>query len=85
MEKLKAFIKKYYEGFAYLFFGGLATGHVQLQTLCLELVVFIQNGGVLPCQFGGAHARIGGHKNHPFGLITVLMAILYAIVPKNAR
>ena len=25
MEKLKAFIKKYYEGFAYLFFGGLAT------------------------------------------------------------
>ena len=25
MQKLKDFIKKYYEGLAYLFFGGLAT------------------------------------------------------------
>ena len=43
MEKLKAFIKKYYEGFAYLFFGGLAT--------LLNLVLFAVFQAVLGTGF----------------------------------
>ena len=43
MEKLKAFIKKYYEGFAYLFFGGLAT--------LLNLVLFAVFQAVLGTEF----------------------------------
>ena len=43
MEKLKAFIKKYYEGFAYLFFGGLAT--------LLNLVLFAMFQAVLGTGF----------------------------------
>ena len=46
--------------------GGLAPRHIQLQTLRLELVVIVQNGGVFPSQIGCAHARIRGHNNHPF-------------------
>ena len=48
MEKLKAFIKKYYEGFAYLFFGGLAT--------LLNLVLFAVFQAVLGTGFGDALA-----------------------------
>ena len=43
MEKLKAFIKKYYEGLAYLFFGGLAT--------LLNLVLFAVFQAVLGTGF----------------------------------
>ena len=43
MEKLRAFIKKYYEGFAYLFFGGLAT--------LLNLVLFAVFQAVLGTGF----------------------------------
>ena len=43
MEKLMAFIKKYYEGFAYLFFGGLAT--------LLNLVLFAVFQAVLGTGF----------------------------------
>lgn len=43
MKKLKAFIKKYYEGFAYLFFGGLAT--------LLNLVLFAVFQAVLGTGF----------------------------------
>ena len=43
MEKLRAFIKKYYEGLAYLFFGGLAT--------LLNLVLFAVFQAVLGTGF----------------------------------
>ena len=43
MEKLRAFIKKYYEGLAYLFFGGLAT--------LLNLVLFAVFQAVLGTDF----------------------------------
>ena len=43
MEKLKAFIKKYYEGLTYLFFGGLAT--------LLNLVLFAVFQAVLGTGF----------------------------------
>ena len=60
MQKLKDFIKKYYEGLAYLFFGGLAT--------LLNLVVF----AAFQAAFGTAFAA--GIGNVLDNIICILFA-----------
>ena len=60
MQKLKNFIKKYYEGLAYLFFGGLAT--------LLNLVVF----AAFQAAFGTAFAA--GIGNVLDNIICILFA-----------
>ena len=64
--------------------GGLATGHVQIQPLRLAGFVGRQHTAVFTFQFFPAHAGIGSHIDHPFGILTSFTCILYVRSPKNA-
>ena len=67
-----------------LFRRGLAPGHVQLQPLRLAGFVGRQHTAVFTFQFFPGHAGIGSHIDHPFGILTSFMCILYARSLKNA-
>ena len=64
--------------------GGLATGHVQIQPLRLAGFVGRQHTAVFTFQFFPAHAGIGSHFDHPFGILTSFTCILYVRSLKNA-
>ena len=67
-----------------LLLGGLTAGHIQIQPLRLAGFVGRQHTAVFTFQFFPGHAGIGSHIDHPFGILTSFMCILYARSLKNA-
>ena len=64
--------------------GGLAAGHVQVQSLGLTMLKICQNTLVFTFQFFSGHARVGGHIHHPSWDFLYFLGLLYACRRKNA-